>query len=303
MLCVPQPPRFRAAAWPPATWAPFPFEAAASEAASSSAFTVVINTFKRRDLLRRAVAHYATCGAAVASIRVVWSEQVPPPDASNAADAAAYFAPGRPGLVRYEAHPTTSLNNRFVPLRGGAPTPGLFSVDDDMVVPCAALADAFAAWRAAPHALVGFYPRLHERRRCGFAYVSAEPALLWRRRFSMVLTKAAFVHRYYFELYTKHMPAEIRDYTTQRRECEDLAMAFLVANASAAPPVWVAPPLRFWAAAKLDGVGRKGISSGGVAGHHAKRGACVEDFRDLYGGALPLRVAPLADVARRAPPA
>ena len=41
-------------------------------------FTVILNTFKRRDLLKLAVAHYSTCPD-VAQIRVVWSEQVPPP--------------------------------------------------------------------------------------------------------------------------------------------------------------------------------------------------------------------------------
>jgi hypothetical protein len=323
---LPQPPAFAAARWPAATHARFDAEAAAAAASHDTSFTVLLNTFKRRDLLRRAVAHYATCGPQVGSIRVVWSEQVPPPSEDNPGDAP-YFAASaparRPGLVRYDAHPSTSLNNRFTPLRDVAASASLgaavFSVDDDMVVPCAALADAFAAWRAAPHALVGFYPRLHvaktpTRRRAtspscasdapSYAYVSAEPALAWHGRFSIILTKAAFLHAEYLSLYTHAMPAVIRDYVSARRECEDIAMAFLIANATGgAPPVWVAPPFRFWAGAKLDGLGRKGISSGGVAGHHAMRGRCVEDFSAMYGGRVPLVVAPLADAAPRAPPA
>jgi hypothetical protein len=210
--------------------------------------------------------------------------------------------------VRYDAHPTPSINNRFAPLPG-LTTLAVFSVDDDMVVPCAALEDAFAAWRAAPHALVGFYPRLHVPAAdvaggtpgCGYRYVSAEPALAWHRRYSIILTKAAFLHSRYLALYSDAMPAGIREYVGSRRECEDIAMAFLVANSTRAPAVWVAPPLRFWAGAKLDGVGRAGISSGGVQGHHALRGRCVQDFGEMYGGRVPLRAAPLRDTARRAP--
>ena len=268
----------------------------------------MLNTFKRRDLLRRALAHYAACPA-VASIRVVWSEQAPSP-ARGAPEDAGFFEPAahaRPGLVRYDAHPTTSINNRFLPL-SELTTAAVFSVDDDMVVPCASLDDAFAAWRAAPHALVGFYPRLHVRAAdapggvCAYRYVSAEPALAWHGAFSVVLTKAAFLHARYLSLYSEAMPAIIREYVTRRRECEDIAMAFLIANATSRPGVWVRPPLRFWAGAKLDGVGRAGISAGQVAGHHALRGKCVADFGAMYGGRVPLITAWLRDDAPRAHP-
>ena len=39
---------------------------------------MLLNTFKRRDLLKQAVEHYSRCDG-VRSIRVVWSEQVPVP--------------------------------------------------------------------------------------------------------------------------------------------------------------------------------------------------------------------------------
>jgi len=281
-------------------------------------FTVVLNTFKRPALLLRALRHYATCGSQVAAIRVVWSEQRPPPDATSLDGASFHLLDlGRDAPpVRYDAHPTTSINNRFAPLAEPAGA-AVFSVDDDMVVPCAALADAFAAWRAAPHALVGFYPRLHERvaapAACGvgaaarYRYISAEPALLLRGRFSLILTKAAFLHADYLRMYTHAMPAAVRDFVGSRRECEDIAMAFLIANATRGaveavnPSVWVRPPFGFWLGAKLDGVGRSGISSGQVKGHHALRGGCIAYFSRFYGGTVPLIVQPLVDSALRAP--
>lgn len=257
----------------------------------------MLNTFKRPDLLRRALAHYASCPR-VAAVRVVWSEPAAPPSRDDP-DADALF-PGPSGFVRYDAHPTTSINNRFLPL-SGLTTAALLSVDDDMVPPCAALDDAFAAWKAAPATLVGFYPRLHVGApRCGLRYVSAEPALAWHGRYSLVLTKAAFLHARYLSLYSEAMPAGIRNYVTKRRECEDIAMAFLVANATGRATVFVAPPLRFWAGAKWDGAGRAGLSAGGVKDHHAMRGRCVADFAAMYGGRVPLRTAPLRDSAPRA---
>ena len=95
--------------------------------------------------------------------------------------------------------------------------------------------------------------------------------------YSMVLSKAAFFHRKYLDLYTHKMPSPIHDYVSRERlaviillsfrdfyfcdkintllfnyffnvpnwisisyrNCEDIAMSLLVANATGAPPIWV----------------------------------------------------------------
>lgn len=305
----------------------FPFASQPAGYSPSRNFTVVLNTFKRRKLLLRALSHYATCGEQVAAIRVVWSEQAPAPQRGDPSAHAFFLAAKQQQrhdahvpVVSYDTYPTTSLNNRFAPL-AGLHSDAVFSVDDDMLVPCAAMADAFAAWRAAPHALVGFYPRVHELvrepRKCRahaagvtparYRYISAEPALLMRGKYSLVLTKAAFLHTAYLDMYTHAMPAGIRQHVTRHRECEDIAMAFLVANATqrghsrgVVPSVWVRPPFTFWLGAKLDGVGRKGISAGQVKDHHSQRGDCVSHFARFYDDAVPLVTVPLRDNAPRA---
>ena len=127
-----------------------------------------------------------------------------------------------------------SLNSRFLPLADLA-TDAVFAVDDDIRVPCADLEFAFAAWAQQQHALVGFYPRLHvpvdenneatqrPKLRGGGAAASgtagdeaggaaAEEArtyayhswwyVWWSGRYSMVLTKAALLHRRYLSLYS-----------------------------------------------------------------------------------------------------
>lgn len=274
-------------------------------ASASASYTVVLNTFRRPALLARSVAHYASCGPAVASIRVVWSE---PGAAPPTARSHPHLFPRDPGFVVVDAHRgSTSLNNRFAWPPGSAPpaTPGLLSVDDDVRLPCALLAAGFAAWRERPWALVGFWPRLHRPSAAacgGVDYVSSEPALWRAGAYSLVLTKAAFVHAGYLRQYAA-LPQPLLDYVTRKRECEDLLMAFVVANHTAAqgrglgsgagsegaggPPfVWVSPGPLVWLLNKLDGLGRGGISKaggGGVAGHHAARGRCVADFATAFG--------------------
>lgn len=90
----------------------------------------------------------------------------------------------------------------------------------------------------------------------------------WSGTYSMVLSKAAFFHSKYLAIYSNNMPASIRDYVSKNRSlflsfspilffgfplsnfhlgivnsfcrnCEDIAMSFLVANVSGTPPIWV----------------------------------------------------------------
>lgn len=39
----------------------------------------------------------------------------------------------------------------------------------------------------------------------------------WTGTYSMVLSKAAFFHKKYFNLYTNEMPASVREFTTKNR--------------------------------------------------------------------------------------
>jgi hypothetical protein len=57
------------------------------------------------------------------------------------------------------------------------------------------------------------------------------------------------------------------------RNCEDIAMSFLVANATSAPPLWVK--------GRLFEIGSTGISS--LQGHSEHRTQCVNHFVSVYG--------------------
>jgi len=146
----------RSSADPPPQWS------AASEAAAFAAipaalrhpatgkaqhpdqYTVVVNSYRRPDLLAASVRHYANCGQ-VDAVRVVWSEGGPAPPGHSIAlpdtrspedrrtganGLAAVAAP-----IVYDVQPNSSLNNRFRPL-AGLRTEAVLSVDDDVLVPC-----------------------------------------------------------------------------------------------------------------------------------------------------------------------
>ena len=74
-------------------------------------------------------------------------------------------------------------------------------------------------------------------------------------------------------MYTNEVPASLREYVARNRNCEDIAMSFLVANATGAPPVWVE--------GKIFEIGSTGISS--LGGHSQKRSECVNRFVDEFG--------------------
>ncbi|CAN0463423.1 unnamed protein product, partial [Ectocarpus sp. 8 AP-2014] len=156
--------------------------------------------------MEEAVRHYAKCPS-VESVRVAWSEPSPPPDATTSP---LLFDHPRP--VRIHSYPTTSINNRFIP-PSDLMTEAVFVVDDDIAVPCEHLLSAFNTWQQHPDTLVGFFPRSHSYQPPTAAEVKEDEGngnweylyfwrVLWSMEYSIVLTKAAFVHAKYLELYS-----------------------------------------------------------------------------------------------------
>lgn len=150
---------------------------------------MVINTYKRPDLLKNAVQHYAhNCRreAGVEQIFVIWSEldKDPPSPEDILFDVKTHIPTLRSNRLpkddedldkaiknnsntRAENAPSLefirtgkdSLNSRFLPIPS-LKTTALFMVDDDIQVQCSSLISSFEAWRYSPNAMVGYYPRL-----------------------------------------------------------------------------------------------------------------------------------------------
>ena len=227
-------------------------------------FTVVLNTFKRPDRLRKAIKHYATCPR-VREIRVCWSESPTPPEEGKDPAFSSAAVP-----VKFDVHARNSINNRFVPLPNNQ-TEGVFNVDDDMLVDCQSLNFAFETWRQAPDTLVGFNPRLHSLVPGGGCKYSYKHFWMvwWHGAYSIILTKAAFTHHKWFQEYTDHLPKQIWQMVHENKNCEDIAMQFLIAHRTRLPPVWVKGHYKDSGVLDFSG----GISTG--TGHKLQRDECL----------------------------
>jgi hypothetical protein len=226
-----------------------------------------VNTFRRNDLLKGFVEHYTHCPE-IEKIVVVWSDQEnEPPDMK-------FFeiAPTDRKRVVFERHSINSLNNRFNGLVESN-SDAVFSVDDDLLISCASLRQAYHVWRANKLALVGFSPRMHS-----INPVTGEPRYhnwqhtWWNGMYSIVLTKAAFFHKKYLKKYMGVMPESMLKHIDQHRNCEDIAMAYLIAKETNAGPVWVK--------GTVYEMGEVGISSG--KDHFLERSNCLQVLADHF---------------------
>jgi hypothetical protein len=150
-----------------------------------------------------------------------------------------------------------------------------------MRVACGDLENAYEVWRSSQRTIVGFMPRLHLRSR-------SEPNKLdyrcwWRvwyhGRYSIILTKAAIFHHDYLHEYSFRMPASIRALVDVERNCEDIAMQFLISNSSKLPPIYVRGQLK-------DLGTLNGISTSQnvlTAEHMGSRSDCLDLLVGKYG--------------------
>ncbi|XP_024020498.1 glycosyltransferase family 64 protein C4 [Morus notabilis] len=245
---------------------------------SRKGYAIVMNTWKRYDLLKQSISHYTTCEG-LDSIHIVWSEPDPPSHSLRTLLNHIILENARGGRqveLKFDINKEDSLNNRFKESKD-LKVDAVFSIDDDIIFPCSSVEFAFNVWQSAPDTMVGFVPRIHwvdpsKGNRDHYIY-GGWWSVWWTGSYSMVLSKAAFFHKKYLSMYTNEMPASIREYTTKNRNCEDIAMSFLVANATGSPPIWVK--------GKIFEIGSTGISS--LGGHSEKRTKCLNRFVTEFG--------------------
>lgn len=94
--------------------------------------------------------------------------------------------------------------------------------------------------------LVGWFPRLDtpSPRNRQPRYLSKLATLLFQGRYSIILTKGAIMHARYLSAYSEDTRgmAAVRAMVAARRNCEDIAMQFVVSSATGTAPtaVWAA---------------------------------------------------------------
>mmetsp|Transcript_6231 Transcript_6231/g.9091 ORF Transcript_6231/g.9091 Transcript_6231/m.9091 type:complete len:199 (-) Transcript_6231:79-675(-) len=165
-------------------------------------------------------------------------------------------------------------------------------VDDDIRISCRTLEESHNAWKANKDALVGYFPRTHALKSDIIVYHTWLSVYL-SRKFSIILTKACFLHKKYMALYSSdEHPQAIRDYVDEKFNCEDIAMAMLVSNATKSSLNSV--HMVYTEGAAYDSGIFGGISTG--SGHFTSRTQCLTDLSRIYekhGWGLPLYNVPL----------
>jgi glucuronyl/N-acetylglucosaminyl transferase EXT2 len=235
-------------------------------------YSIVTMTYKRLDLIKPFVEHHIQCPH-VDAIHIVWNDMDDkPPNEEDFFDIDPAY---KDRTVKFQVYDENNLNNRFIPPKGLA-TEAVFNVDDDMLIPCEFMSAAFESWMAAPDSLVGFAPRLHTFDVNTAQWKYHKRGWVWfAGRHSLMLTKACFMHRKYMWMYTYVLAQEMKDYVFKGRNCEDVLMNFMVANATHAPPVWVH--------AHMTDIGSKVVGISSKQAHYDRRTDCIEKFVEFFG--------------------
>lgn len=249
-------------------------------APKSQGFTAVILTYDRLESLFQVILKVVQAPS-LSKVLVVWNNQKkPPPPAS--------MWPKINKPLKVVQTRENKLSNRFYPY-DEIETEAILAIDDDIIMLTAdELEFGYEVWREFPDRIVGFPSRVHlwDNNTHKWKYESE-----WTNEISMVLTGAAFYHKYYSYLYTTAMPGDIKSWVDEHMNCEDIAMNFLVGNMTGKAPIKVTPRKKF----KCPECTNVEMLSADIV-HMAERTVCINKFAQIYG------VMPLKTVEFRADP-
>ncbi|XP_012353818.2 exostosin-like 1 isoform X2 [Nomascus leucogenys] len=127
------------------------------------------------------------------------------------------------------------VSDRFYPY-STIRTDAILSLDARSSLSTSEVDFAFVVWQSFPERMVGFLTSSHfwDEAHGGWGYTAERT-----NEFSMVLTTAAFYHRYYHTLFTHSLPKALRTLADEAPTCVDVLMNFLVAAVTKLPPIKV----------------------------------------------------------------
>ncbi|KAG5322625.1 EXT2 protein, partial [Pseudoatta argentina] len=243
-------------------------------------FTAVILTYDRLELLFLLINKLVKVPS-LSKVLVIWNNQHKDPPHSTR-----WPKVSKPLKVIQTKE--NKLSNRFYPY-DEIETEAVLSIDDDIIMLTADEVEfAYEVWREFPDRIVGFPSRLHmwdNGTNC-WKYESE-----WTNSISMVLTGAAFHHKYWNYMYTTAMPGDIKEWVDEHMNCEDIAMNFLVANITGKAPLKVTPKKKF----RCPECTNTEMLSADLT-HMVERTQCINKFSSIYG------TMPLESVEFRADP-
>lgn len=225
-------------------------------------FTIVILTYEREQVLMDSLGRLYGLPY-LHKVVVVWNSPKPPLEDLRWPEIGVQ--------VEIIKAPRNSLNNRFLPY-DCIETEAVLSVDDDAHLRHDEILFGFRVWRENRDRIVGFPGRYHAWDVNGnWNYNSNYSCEL-----SMVLTGAAFFHKYYMYLYSNWLPQAIRDKVDEYFNCEDIAMNFLVSHLTRLPPVKVTSRWTFRCPVCP-------ISLSEDDTHFQERHKCINFFTQVFG--------------------
>ncbi|XP_019864522.1 exostosin-1 [Aethina tumida] len=213
----------------------------------------------------------------IAKILIVWSNEKKPPNK--------YRWPVLPAQVPLHIvqpvlnkegteQAKSSISQRFYP-HPEIVTSAVLSLDEDSVLTTEEIDFAFEVWKHFPERIVGYPARSHywDDSKSTWGYTSK-----WTNDYSIVLTGAAFYHRYYNYLYTAWLSPLLHKTVEQSQNCEDILMNFLVSHVTRRPPIKVTQRKQY-----------KEQSSAGTwspwndPDHFIQRQTCLNTFAAVFG--------------------
>uniref|UniRef100_A0A3B3ZE77 Exostosin-like 3 n=1 Tax=Periophthalmus magnuspinnatus TaxID=409849 RepID=A0A3B3ZE77_9GOBI len=239
------------------------FQAALGGNMPREQFTVVMLTYEREEVLMNSLERLNGLPY-LNKVVVVWNSPKPPSEDLLWPDI------GLPIVVVHTEK--NSLNNRFLPW-DAVETEAILSIDDDAHLRHDEIMFGFRVWREARDRIVGFPGRYH-------AWDVNHQSWLYNSNYScelsMVLTGAAFFHKYYAYLYSYVMPQAIRDMVDEYINCEDIAMNFLVSHITRKPPIKVTSRWTFRCPGCPQALSHDDS-------HFHERHKCINFFVKVYG--------------------
>ena len=243
-----------------------------SKPPAEDGFTAVILTYDRVESLFQVIKSVSQTPS-LAKVVVIWNNQEkPPPPYSDFPVISKNIT-----IVRTSAN---LLTNRFHPY-SDIQTEAVLSLDDDInMLTSDEFEFGFQTWREFPDRIVGFPSRTHVWNNVTrqWKYESE-----WLNQVSMVLTGASFYHKYWHYLFTANpspVGQEIKAWLDQRMNCEDIAMNFLVANATGKAPIKIGPRKKFKCSTpQCNNVDM--LSN--YQSHLTERSECVNFLTEMYG--------------------
>ncbi|XP_062562398.1 LOW QUALITY PROTEIN: exostosin-1-like [Armigeres subalbatus] len=165
-----------------------------------------------------------------------------------------------------------SISQRFFP-HEHIETDAVLSLDEDAILNTDELDFAYQVWQDFPDRIVGYPARAHfwDDSKNAWGYTSK-----WTNYYSIVLTGAAFFHRYYNYLYTNWLSYLLLKTVQQSSNCEDILMNLLVSHVTRKPPIKV-----------TQRKGYKDRESGrspwNDPDHFIQRQSCLNTFAAVFG--------------------